>query len=322
MRKFFKILLYIALFLAVAIPAAIYYNLQESDAPILKGELEYNLEYKPGLALDIYEPTQKVFDKTPLLIHYHGGAWITGSKISVNNDRFNGAFNTLRDQGYAILSPDYTLAEYGKSPFPACLEDAYDVLQWVKAHGEEYNFDFENIGIMGESAGGHIALMSAYHEQYQDTAQDRIQLNYVVDVYGPTSLYQLYVDQIPLLDSVDKYTISLPECIRENFDINQYLFGFDPAEDEQKSRAFADPFSPAMKVRADLPPTLMIHGNSDQVVPMSQSEILKVQLDSFRVHNEFHVLEGVDHAFMDATEPQHEQIQDWISTFVVAQYRS
>lgn len=320
MRKFFKTLLYLTLFLAIAIPAGIYYTLQDSDAPILKGELEYGLEYKPGLELDIYEPTRKVFDKTPLLIHYHGGAWITGSKISVNNDRFNGAFNTLRDQGYAILSPDYTLAEYGISPFPACLEDAYDVLQWIKAHGEDYNFDFNNIGIMGESAGGHLALMSAYHEQYQDTARDRIRLNYVVDVYGPTSLYQLYVDQIPLLDTIDAYTISLPDCIRENFDINQYLFGFDPAEDEQKSRAFADPFSPAMKVRADLPPTLMIHGVADQVVPVSQSEILKTQLDSFRVHNEFHVLEGVDHAFMDATEEQHTQIQDWISAFILKQY--
>ncbi len=321
MKRFAKILLYFTLFLAIAIPAAIYYSFNKSDAPILKGELEYGLEYKPGLELDIYAPTRKVFDKTPLLIHYHGGAWITGSKISVNNDRFNGAFNTLRDQGYAILSPDYTLAEYGKSPFPACLEDAYDVLQWVKVHGSEYNFDFDNIGIMGESAGGHLALMSAYHEQYQDTTTDRIHLNYVVDVYGPTSLYQLYVDQIPLLDSVEKYTISLPECIRENFDINQYLFGFDPAEDEQKSRAFADPFSPAMKVRADLPPTLMIHGVADQVVPVSQSHILETQLDTFQVPHEFHALEGVDHAFIDATEEQHAQIQNWISTFVLKQYQ-
>lgn len=322
MKRFAKTLLYFVLFLAIAIPVAIYYSFKQSDAPILKGDMEYGLEYKPGLELDIYEPTRKVFDKTPLLIHYHGGAWITGSKISVNNDRFNGAFNMLRDQGYAILSPDYTLAEYGKSPFPACLEDAYDVLQWVKAHGSEYNFDFDNIGIMGESAGGHLALMSAYHEQYQDTTTDRIHLNYVVDVYGPTSLYQLYVDQIPLLDSIDAYTISLPECIRENFDINQYLFGFDPAEDEQKSRDFADPYSPVLKVRAGLPPTLVIHGMVDQVVPVSQSEILKGQLDAFKVYNEFYALDGVDHAFIDATEEQHEQIQNWISTFVLSQYRS
>lgn len=322
MKKFIKALLILGLGLAIAIPVGLYYTFRKTDAPILKGELEYNLEYKPGLALDIYQPTQQVYDKTPLLIHYHGGAWITGSKISVNNDRFNDAFNLLRDRGYAILSPDYTLAEYGNSPFPTCLDDAYDVLQWIKAHVEEYNLDVNNIGIMGESAGGHIALMSAYHKQYQDSTDDRINLNYVVDVYGPTSLYQLYQDQIPLLDSVEKYTASLPACVQKNFDIGQYLFGFDPAEDAQKSQAFAAPFSPVLYVTDAVPPTLMIHGIADRVVPASQSEILQAKLDSMKVENHLHLLDGVDHAFMEASEEQHAQIQRWISEFILDQYRS
>lgn len=307
--------------LAVAIPVMIFYNLQKEDAPILHGGLEYNLPFSGELALDVYHPTKQVYEQNPVLIHFHGGAWITGSKESVNNARFNGAFNLLREKGYTIVSPNYTLAELGQSPFPACLEDAVSAVKWVQDHAEEYNFDLTNVGIMGESAGGHIALMTAFNGQYSERLSQPVQLRYVVDVYGPTNLFALYEAQTPMMDSVNTMTATLPISFRECLNINQYLFGFNPADSLEVAQAFADSFSPVFKVKSDDPPVLMIHGDADRVVPISQSHLLKEALDSLHHPYEFHILEGVDHAFAGQSDQQKADIQKWISAFVSSHYQ-
>lgn len=320
MKKSIRTLLLVIVALAVAIPLMIFYNLQKEDAPILQGGLEYNIPFAGELALDVYHPTQQVYEKNPVLIHFHGGAWITGSKESVNNARFNGAFNQLRDQGYSIVSPNYTLAELGKSPFPACIEDAITAVKWVQDHAEEYHFDLTNMGIMGESAGGHIALMTAFEGQYSDRLTQPVQLRYVVGVYGPTNLFELYQAQIPMMDSVNTMTASMPISFRECLNINQYLFGFDPADSLEVAEAFANTFSPIFKADPADPPVLMIHGDADRVVPISQSYLLQEVLDSLSHPYEFHVLEGIDHAFAGQTDQQKADIQEWISAFVLSQY--
>ncbi|MEL7533926.1 MAG: alpha/beta hydrolase [Bacteroidota bacterium] len=274
---------------------------------------------KEKLTLDVYYPTQDVYDQVPVLVYFHGGAWVTGGKESVNNARFNDAFNRLREKGYAVVSPNYTLATLGKSPFPACIEDAYDVIAWLEANGAEYNFDLGNVGLLGESAGGHIAMMRAYDGLPSGTPA-QIDFRYMIDVYGPTDLLRLYKDQIPLIDTVKAFSTHLPTSFRDNLDINRYLFGFDPEADSSKTADFTAQYSPDMIVGEAAPNTLIIHGDSDRIVPINQSKLLKAQLDSLGIMNEFHILAGVDHAFGEATDQQRKQTQDWIVDFVERHY--
>ena len=321
MKKTVNIILVIAAVVILGGLTYMFVFFKKNDAPALHGELEYNIEFKEGLKLDVYQPTKQVYEKNPVVVYIHGGAWISGSKMSVNNARFNGAFNTLREKGYAIVAPDYTLAKFEQSPFPACLADAVDAMSWISNHAEEYNFDLDNVGLLGESAGAHISMMTVFYEDQTFAEPHDLSFTYLIDVYGPSDLYQLYKAQIPLIDSINSHILGLPEHIKSHLEITEYLFGFDPAEDTSKTAAFTGLYSPVHKLTSSAPNILMIHGNVDQVVPLEQSHILKAAMDSMGVYHEFHVLEGVDHAFLNATEEQMQQTQEWISEFVVRHYQ-
>ena len=318
MKKVFWVLM----FLIVVIPVALYLYFKNTDAPILQGNVDINVEYKKGLALDIYQPTNDIYSKRPVLIYYHGGAWVTGSKITVNNDRFHATFNALREKGYTIISPDYTLAEFKESPFPNCIADAFDVITWIENNASTYNLDTDNVGVLGESAGGHLALMVAYADIEKFTKPNNIILNYVVGIYPPTDLGTLHNDHKEMRSRVNESTASLPESMKEYFSIDQYLYGFDSDKDTLKARQISDLCSPIRHVTENSPSTLLIHGNKDRVVPISQSTSLKEKMDSVGHGLSFHTLDGVDHAFMNATTQQNEQTQTWIINFVTSKHKS
>jgi len=320
MKKILKFLLRFSLVIVILLVGGIYYFFKTNDAPILKGEVDFCIEFKQGLLVDIYLPTKKIYEKTPVVVYYHGGAWVIGRKETVNNARFNRAFNSLRDDGYAIISPEYTLGEYGKSPFPNNISDAFDVMIWIEENAEKYNFDLQNIGVMGESAGGHLALMTAFAEAEQFNSRTKNSLQYVVAVYPPTDLHYLYHDQQFILDSINLMTIGLPESIQKRLDLNQYLFGFDPELDSLKAHFFTENYSPINYISKKKIPTLIIHGDKDQLVPISQSKFLIEKLNQAAIPNEYHFLEGVDHALRGATNPQKEQVQNWIANFVNKNY--
>jgi len=314
-----KGLIFLIVFLLMIV-ATIFLFFKNTEAPILQGSVKLSVEYKDDLSLDIYQPTKELYPKSPVVVYYHGGAWVTGSKITVNNDRYHGAFNALREKGYTIISPDYTLAAYKKSPFPYCIEDAFDVISWIENNANRYNFDLDNIGVLGESAGGHLALMVAYADAKQFTDPHKISLSYVVGVYPPTDLRQLYADLEEIRDQVSESTENLPSQMQDYFNINQYLFGFDSDQDTIRANELFNLYSPISYVDDQIPITLLIHGNQDRVVPISQSETLKKKIESKNHSLKIYALEGVDHAFMNASSDQKEQTQKWITDFILEQH--
>lgn len=316
-----KILIVLLLLLAAYIAFRIYSFFKATDAPILKGKLNRNVRYKKGKKLDIYLPTESKFEKIPVIVHFHGGGWLMGSKLFVNNARFHGAFNKLRESGYAIISPKYTLAKKGVSPFPACIVDAHDALAWIEKNAEEYNFDLNNIGIMGESAGAHIALMSGFVPPDEFGVEHSVNLKYIVDVYGPAEMYRLYRDLIPLLENISNVTQKWPDFLKSRFNVKENLFGFDPNEDEGRTMEFTKRFSPTEKVEKGVPQILIIHGDRDQIVPINQSEILMEKLKEKEVSFEFHLLRNVGHAFRGANLIQRGNVQKWIVEFVFNNYK-
>lgn len=289
------------------------------EAPILHGKTIYDIEYKEGLTLDVYLPINRVYEETPVVVYFHGGAWIVGRKETINIDRYHGAIKKLRTEGYAIVSPEYTLARKDKPPFPNCIIDAYDVVRWITYHGSEYNFDKNNIGVFGESAGAHIALMAAYaNPKIFSTSLPEINIKYVVDVYGPNDLKSLY--EIQAQDSTEGLLAKLPEPLRNQLDIESYLLGFDPEEDTLRARDFFKKYSPIEHVNGNVVPTLMIHGNADILVPLAQTLALGDKLEKVQVFHETHILDGVNHAFIGVSDEQYNDVQKWISDFIQRQY--
>lgn len=286
------------------------------DVPILHGEVLYDLPFTEGQTLDVYLPLSPVFEQTPVVVYFHGGAWVTGTKETVNTSRYSPAVQALREAGYAVVTPNYTLATRGHSPFPDCIEDALAAMHWVQEHAGQYRFDLDNVGIWGESAGAHLAMAVAYGdaERMGVTGDEQPTLRYLVDVYGPNDLEALY--RMRTITEVKATLAQLPPALAQSLDITELLFGFAPEQDAERARAIMRRYSPIHDVDADEPPTLLIHGDADQVVPFDQSLALQARLKTLGVEHEFHRLEGVNHGFAGATRDQRDDVQDWIVAFV------
>lgn len=297
------------------------YFFAASEPPITKGPIEYNLEYKKDLRLDVYLPTKQVYEQSPVVLYVHGGAWIAGRKEAINMNRFNEAINRLRAEGYAVVSPEYTLATGDRGPFPYCVQDVYDVVTWIKEHAEDYQFDLNNLGIFGESAGAHISMLVAFAEPSLFVEDfDLVPFQYVVDIYGPAQLEGIYHSET--LDTLNSLIADLPETLRSRLDIAQQIFGFDPSKDTARAQHIIDLYSPHNHVHAKVAPSLLIQGDQDRLVPVQQSIALQAKMDSLGVPNELHILEGVDHAFAGANQAQRDSLQQWIFDFVTRHYQS
>jgi acetyl esterase/lipase len=292
--------------------------LYSNRAPITRGTIAYDVPYYNDKTLDIYYPTVDT-EKSPVVFFVHGGAWMGGVKESINFNRINRAVDSLREKGYTLISPQYTLARDGNSPFPDCITDLYRALSWTYKNADSLKLDMDRTGVIGESAGAHIAMMIAFADpaafEFDDTLP---QIDYVVDIYGPTDLWSLYHSQS--VDSLIVLTGQLPASLRGSFDVPQRLFGFDPEADSLRTKAFTDRYSPIAHVQASAPPVLMIHGNKDIVVPVEQSLELKRVLDSLHATSKLHVLEGVNHGFIGASEAQRDSIEQYIFKFIVNRY--
>ncbi|RIA64104.1 acetyl esterase/lipase [Anaeroplasma bactoclasticum] len=101
--------------------------------------------------LDIYIP-KNYSGKIPVFLSVHGGGWVYGDR-SVSHPYCQ----YVCEKGFAVINFNYHLAP--KYHFPKPIEDLNYVVDYVLKHKEEYNFDIDNIFLVGESAGAHIAMI-------------------------------------------------------------------------------------------------------------------------------------------------------------------
>jgi acetyl esterase/lipase len=217
-------------------------------------DVEYKNVDGKSLQLDIYKP-KNLTGPVPLLIFVHGGAWRGG-----NRDDYRVYTVAFAEKGYITATVSYRLLK--DKPYPACVEDVRDAVQWFFQNGEKYGYDTSRIAIIGGSAGAHLALLAAYGwEKEIDTAgvpQFNYRVKAVVDIYGPVDFTTEYAKNQPL--------------------VNDFL-----AHSYKESPELYIEASPVRYLSKNNPPTLILHGTSDRLVPISQSDTLKARLDRLGV---------------------------------------
>lgn len=172
--------------------------------------------------------------------------------------------------GYAVAAVDYRVT--AQAPYPAAVCDVKQAIRFLKAHSGEFGIDKEHIAVMGESAGGYLAAMAGVNDPAYDTG----------DWLGESSAVQAVIDYYGVADL--KVTGNDPACDRQ---IAEFAGSSDPAALEQAS--------PVYRVGPDAPPFLIFHGDSDQLVPISESEALYEALIRQGVRADFYVVEGEEH---------------------------
>ena len=238
------------------------------------------------LRLDLFRPD--VSSATPLVVWVHGGGWKTGSK--------NGTpALPLLDRGIAVASVEYRLS--GEARFPAAVEDCKAAVSFLRLNAKKYNLDPARFGAWGSSAGGHlVAMLGTIGEEDFNThpvtkeASSRVQA--VCNWFGPSDF--LRMNDFP--GKIDHDAPGSPES----------LFIGGPIQKNRDKVARANPMT---YVSSDDPPFLHLHGESDQLVPFNQSELLHAALTSAGVQSTLHRVAKGDHGFRGAEESRESLVE-------------
>lgn len=193
----------------------------------------YKTVGETALRLWVFEPDgHQASDRRPAAVFFFGGGWRTGSPA-----QFERQANVLRDRGMVAVVADYRVSSrHGTRPWHA-VADAHDALRWVASHATELGIDPERIAAAGGSAGGHLAAATASlaDPEGQDQAPVR-----------PSALV-LFNPAVVMADVEGVF--DAPEQLAERFE--------RPLE----------AMSPYHNLAAGHPPTLVLHGIADALVP-------------------------------------------------------
>ena len=249
-------------------------------APADEIVFEAGIEFaKPGgesFQLNLARPKSPA-GKTAAILCIHGGGFRAGKR-----EGWDARCKLLAEHGYAAATVTYRLAP--KFPFPAAVEDVKAAVRWLRANAEKYGIDPERIGVVGDSAGGHLAQFLgvtggvAQFEGDGGNASSSSRVSCVVNYYGPSDFTKSYGK------SVDAAEV-LP----------LWLGGDDTKEHKRHILA-----SPLYWVTPTAAPTLLLQGTEDKYVHHEQAVWMRDKLKAAEVEVEFLSLEGAGHGFKGA----------------------
>jgi acetyl esterase/lipase len=205
-----------------------------------------DLEYAPGLHLDLYRSPDAPGPR-PALLQVHGGGWSGGNR----RQQARPLMDRMAAAGWVCVSVSYPLAP--RATFPEPLIALKQAIHWMRTTGADYGIDPGFIAVTGGSAGGHLAALlalTANRPEYQpgfETFDTRVQA--AVPVYG------IY-DFLNRNQTRDDWPV-IPKGVMK----------LSRAGNEARFREA----SPLDQVHSDAPPFLIIHGSHDALVPVAEA---------------------------------------------------
>ncbi len=237
--------------------------------------IEYDVVFGTGggrdLKCNVYMPPQEGTAR-PAVLLIHGGGWTSGDR-----SQLHGYGILLGRIGYVCVATEYRLA--GEAKWPAQLHDVKAALRWMRANASRLGIDPNKISVSGNSAGAHLSLMIAGTQNVAGFEGEGGHAGLPTDVAACVAFYapaQLYAHDQPLREELS------------------FLFG------RGYSLETARAASPIDYASAAFPPTLLITGNKDELVPDEASFRMYRALIDAGANAELHVYADAPHAF-DAT---------------------
>ncbi|MFF9352451.1 alpha/beta hydrolase [Streptomyces sp. NPDC014734] len=234
-------------------------------------------EGKP-LQVDAYLPKKTPGKKTPAVVLAHAGGFHTFDKSDLR-----GTGRWLADHGVAVFAADYRLAGPGHPTWNKAPQDLVSALSWVQENADEYGVDSSRISLGGMSAGGTLAMNTAYRlHNGTITATDGATPEppaSVIGFYPGTDVTQMW-----------------KKDVAGTREAAQLFTGGTPQQYPDRYREV----SPTSDIRPGLPRTLLVVGDRDRSVRPGTITEFGDALKKQGVDTEVKELPFAEHAFDDA----------------------
>jgi acetyl esterase/lipase len=253
----------------------------------IEANVVYGMHSGLALVMDVYYPRQP---------NGVGIIWISGSgfhapegygarqlKLNYWTQAHTGP---LIEAGFTVFAINHRAAP--RFRYPAAIEDVQRAVRFIRHHADKFGIASDRIGAMGESSGGYlVALMGVLESAESPSTVDPVERE--------SARIQAVVAMSALSDLTETFS-SRVATILGSFMGRPCCRGGGP--DEQLYRAA----SPRFHVDSGDPPTLLIHGDQDDVVPFAQSEAMLAALRAAGVPAKLIALPGAGHSYDAAPE--------------------
>lgn len=232
--------------------------------------------------LDLYLPSDRpAGTRAPGIVIIHGGGWSGGSKSAARE--FN-VGTTLAKAGYVCASIEYRLEKTNR--WPTNVWDCKNAVRFLRKNAAKYGIDPNHIGVIGGSAGGHLALMLGVTSTVKELEppapypgiSDRVQS--VVDMYGIADLH------------TGKKTDAHGTPTSEHKSWDSIFGDHIPVTDADRALG-----SPTSHLSPDIPPILILQGTADTTVDRDQSIDLDKKLTALKREHQLILVPGIGHTF-------------------------
>lgn len=266
----------------------------------------YGRKHGMALTFDVFQPTQGGPGSGVGLILVVSGGWFSAHEaISLP------LIEPFLDRGYTVFA-----VVHGSQPkftIPEILSDLHRAVRFIRYHAEDYGIDPDRIGIYGGSAGGHLSLMqgtagiAGNPEAKDPVEQTSSRVQAVACLFPPTDF----------LNYGKPGENALGRGILENFkapfdfhELDTTRNVYVPISDEERILEIGRDISPISHVSPDDPPTLILHGDADTLVPIQQARRFLEALGEQGVETELVVKADAGHGWPDLPKDLT-RLADW-----------
>jgi dipeptidyl aminopeptidase/acylaminoacyl peptidase len=280
-------------------------------------DIVYGTKDGMALVMDVYTPRAPRVDAGVLLAV--SGGWSTRlsrrTGMLDETDGWQHLPRCLLDAGYVVFAAAH--ATQPKYNLDELRPDLPRAVRFIRHHAGRFRIDPGRIGMVGGSSGGHVTLMAslapppADPEAADPVDRESSAVQAAVAYYPPTDLLNYGEPGRTMLDVHGTKRAAPLDARRWDESTER----FERLDDPESVRQFLRRNSPVTHVAPQNPPTLLIHGTADDLVPLQQSESLRDRFREAGVTHDLVVLDGHGHSWPPPGMGQPAVI-DWFGRFL------
>jgi acetyl esterase/lipase len=274
----------------------------------------YGRKFGTALTLDVFTPEKD--SNGAAVIFVLSAGWRSDSRyvfLKAEPGKLYPQVRELLDRGFTVFTvvhgsqPKYTI--------PEIIDDLNRAVRFIRYNAHEFKIDARRIGIWGGSSGGYLALM-------QGMAGDRGMWNSKDPVDQTSGRVQAVVAYFPVTDFLNFGKIGVETsggAYAAALDFQEFddkSHSFVRITDESRIREIKREISPINYVSPDDPPTLLIHGDGDKLVPLQQSELMISKLKEAKVDSRLVVKHGGRHGW-EPTNDELKEFGNWFDKYLL-----